>query len=439
MFSQKVLALLAMAGGLSASALAQPQPPAQPEPPEKALRGGFDRPLNRNARAGARPEQDARGGRSTMSMTQSNGKDTVSVHIEDDEVTAEVNGKSVPKERIRRHDDAIDILDERGEVIHTLNVAIGGNGEMQLFNLGGGDQPPAPPVPNGPPRDGGRAGRGAGGDGGQPGNRWDVAPRSGNRDARPPRVMMGITMSDADPRVVVGGGILLDSVVDGLGAAKAGLQKDDLIVEIEGARPVSQEKLRELLRGKKPGDELKLKYTRQGGKETEAAIALEAFDAKKLGMSDTTPRIAVQGNPLSAFRFGGVDHDELHKILSGAIGDLRNKAEDTKELREKIARQLEKALEQIEVQRKQVEELFGQFSDNMANREWPRIGVVGPDGRGGGPDGRQMIIRPFAPGEHPEAQGGNDPFAGAADKLSEKLDRLNKRLDELEKRLNDKK
>lgn len=450
MSSQKVLALLAVVGGLSASALAQPQPPAQPEPPEKALRGGFDRPLNRNGRAPARPEADARpaGGRSTMSMTQSDGKDTVSVRIEDDEVSAEVNGKPVPKEQIRRHDNAIEILDDRGEVAHTVNIAFGGNGEMRMFNFGPGDQPPAPPAPGAPPR----GGRGGNADAGQPGNRWDNGPRTGagGREGRQqPRVMMGITMSDADSRVVVGGGILLDSVVEGLGASKAGLQKDDLIVEIEGTRPVSQDKLRELLHGKKPGDELKLKYTRQGGKEAEATIKLEAFDAKKLGMSDAASKGA--GNPFTAFRLGGIDHEELHKILSGALSDLRSKAEDTKELRERVAKQIESALEQLDAQRKHIDELIGQFGGE-GNQGFPRVRIFSPDGvNGRGAPGGNMLIRPgepiqvpdgnwnLRPSEKIEVQGGPDPFAGAADRLAEKLDRLNKRLDELEKRLNDKK
>lgn len=256
--------------------------------------------------------------------------------------------------------------------------------------------------------------------------------------------MMGITMSDADPRVVerlikgVDGGILLDSVVEGLAASKAGLQKDDLIIEVEGTRSITQEKLREILRGKKPGDELKLKYIRQGGNETETTIKLEAFDGKKLGTPEAASGWRVNGTPFS-FKPGGFDHEELHKILAGAIGDLRSKAEDTKELREKVAKQLEKALEQIDAQRKQLEDMLTQFG----NKEWPRIGQFLPDDGSrvpnGGGNGGGMVIRPFAPGEQPDARGGNDPFEGMADRLSEKLDRLNKRLEELEKRLNEKK
>lgn len=447
MSSPKVLALLTVVGGLSALAIAQPQPPAQPEPPEKALRGGFDRPLNRNGRA--RPDADARpaGGRSTMSMTQSDGKDTVSIRIDDDEISAEVNGKPVPKERIRRHEDSIEILDDHGEVTHTINVALGTNGEMRVFDFGLGDQPPAPPAPGNPPQ-GARPGRGSNADAAQPGNRWDNASRAAGRESRAqPRVMMGITMSDADPRVVVGGGILLDSVVEGLGASKAGLQKDDLIVEIEGTRPISQDKLRDLLHGKKPGDELKVKFTRQGGKETEATIKLEAFDPKKLGIPEASSKGAGVGNPLTAFRFGGFDHEELHKALTDAIGELRSKVEDSKELREKVAQHLEKALQQLDAQRKQIDEMFGQLGGGF-NQSFPRV-FIGPDGKARS-DGGTMIFRPgdqvpggnngwTRPGDPPDAQGGNDPFAGAADRLAEKLDRLNRRLDELEKRLNDKK
>jgi len=60
------------------------------------------------------------------------------------------------------------------------------------------------------------------------------------------------------------GGLLVASVEDGGAAAKAGLQRFDVIVALDGERKVDAERLQQVLSGKRPGDELQLTVVRRG-------------------------------------------------------------------------------------------------------------------------------------------------------------------------------
>jgi hypothetical protein len=67
--------------------------------------------------------------------------------------------------------------------------------------------------------------------------------------------------------------LLVRSVEDDGAAAKAGLQRFDVILALDGERKVDQEKLRQVLSSKKPGEELRLTVLRRG-EERELAVKL---------------------------------------------------------------------------------------------------------------------------------------------------------------------
>ena len=66
--------------------------------------------------------------------------------------------------------------------------------------------------------------------------------------------------------------IIITEVLDDYPAKKAGLRKHDVITHINGQAPVSSEALREILKGKEAGYEVKLTIVR-GGKSTEITVA----------------------------------------------------------------------------------------------------------------------------------------------------------------------
>lgn len=125
---------------------------------------------------------------------------------------------------------------------------------------------------------------------------WAAPGAMSGQTAEPPRVMIGVTMEsaldDADEmpeNVDAERATVINRVVEGLPAAKAGLEEDDIVIAIDGSKDASPDDIRELLRTKNPGDTLKLKVLRDNDRddgkhdELEIDVRLEAFDAQAVG------------------------------------------------------------------------------------------------------------------------------------------------------------
>lgn len=106
-----------------------------------------------------------------------------------------------------------------------------------------------------------------------------------------PPVMLGINLSEPGDalRAQLGLGemqvILVDGVIDGLPASKAGLKKYDVIVSLDGSKGSSGAMLTEVLSGKVDGDPLNMIVMR-AGKKIEMVAKLAAYDAKALGQEN---------------------------------------------------------------------------------------------------------------------------------------------------------
>ncbi len=96
-----------------------------------------------------------------------------------------------------------------------------------------------------------------------------VAP-PGQRPAQGPPVggaFLGVVITQAGAR----DGLRIGGVVPGSGAATAGLSEGDVIVRLGGAAVDSFDDLRAVLRGKKPGDAIRVVYLRDGDAHTTSA------------------------------------------------------------------------------------------------------------------------------------------------------------------------
>jgi hypothetical protein len=93
------------------------------------------------------------------------------------------------------------------------------------------------------------------------------------------RPLIGVNMGDYGPEraaqlgVPVIEGIRLEDVVPGMGAALAGLQKNDVIVSVSGKPTADSSELLNILRGKKVGDSIEVVYYR-GSKINIASLLL---------------------------------------------------------------------------------------------------------------------------------------------------------------------
>lgn len=196
--------------------------------------------------------------------------------------------------------------------------------------------------------------------------------------AMPPKVMVGITMAEPDEalRAHLGIGdrqvIMLDGVIDGLPAAKAGLKKYDIIVAIDDSdNNVTAEHLHEVLMTKNPGDELKLRVLRGGEKET-YRVKLSAYDTKALGMTEADSAAeTVVNDRLMA------DKAEHLARLKEMANRLREEGLDDEKIAG-IQRQVEDAIKQAMQQSEQALVRSRQAAPNGQNFEFV---VPGPDGR----------------------------------------------------------
>ncbi|MFO0872391.1 MAG: PDZ domain-containing protein [Phycisphaerales bacterium] len=103
-----------------------------------------------------------------------------------------------------------------------------------------------------------------------------------------PRVMLGVTLEEPNEallkhlKLAPGTATMLTGVIDGLPAAKAGLEAFDIVVQVDGKRPAPPAAIREALAGKNPGDSLALTVSRSGESRT-FDVKLEPYDPSKLG------------------------------------------------------------------------------------------------------------------------------------------------------------
>src|SRR5690606_27523461 len=100
---------------------------------------------------------------------------------------------------------------------------------------------------------------------------------------------------------------VIERVIPDLPAEKAGIQEGDLITEIDGQRPATPDKLREVLMDKKPGDTVTFTVRRQGADKT-IRVRLERYDADRLPQ------------PTTAAPMPGMDNEALRRMLEKYYG-----------------------------------------------------------------------------------------------------------------------
>ena len=360
---------------------------------EKPLKGSFDQPLQ--------PEEDTQAeGGSNMMMSESDGEHTYTVKIENGKVvSAEVDGKKIPKSHVHNKNGKVEILDQDGNVLKTFNV--------QAMGAAGGN-----------------------------GMNWNMAPR-GNFQVSPwgqgqaqgqgnaisgmvaPPVMMGITMSDPGE----GGGVMVDSVLDGLPADKAGVEVGDRITAIDGKKIEGQQALRDVLKEKKVGDTVELKLDRDGKSKT-VKVKLAKFDAVKLHLEQGQGMGGAQnGLQWLGQADGHQALEEAKKAIQKAIDDIAaNENLKPEKIKAKANDALRAALDALEKAKDEMsssmnglhDNLMKQFSDGQ--QQWK---LYSDGGKGG------TFVVPGAPAD--------SGVSKQLDKLSEQIEKLNKRLDQIEK------
>lgn len=341
--------------------------------------------------------------RNIVVMTRNDGENTVTVTIKDGKINAEVNGKAIPADRVRTSGDHVEVVGEDGSIVAKF-VTI------------------TPPSTPGAPAAIGRWSRLD-----QPAGRARVIGpnvvitepgQSGvfqlMTPGETPKVMIGITMSEVPEslaeqlHIKPGEAFVIERIIEGLPAEKAGLQRADVVVKVEGADKATQENLRAILKNKNPGDPLNLVVVRRGEKK-EVEVKLAPYEAEKLGMVIEAPASGVMElsprwneqlrtlelNPQWRESIRGLEHfdggavaegalNHAQKAMEEALKHLRASGQHGQESIDEARKTIEQAIKELHspALRRQVEEQVRQFRGAVTPAE-PRAMTVVPQPREG--------------------------------------------------------
>jgi hypothetical protein len=300
-----------------------------------------------------------------IKVVQQDDTGTYELVIENGEPRAKVNGEAVPAERVIEREDGVWTIEDDG------------GGVVATFHIGAPPRAPRPPTAN------------LSQDLPRPSLPQILTLAPSERDAlrapvnvEQPRTMLGVVMGPAPDGAADGGdgGVLIERVVEGLPADRAGLESGDVITRIDGADQATPDSLRTLLRDRKPGDKLQLRVLR-GDEEKDLTVELEAFDRSTLAQTYSLAMELPQ--PLRGGAFAGSlgglsgearkQMDEAFKALREAeqlaSGDAKRAHEHAREAIEQFVAALERmeaeGLSTGDAMRGDLGRWFGQFKDGQ--------------------------------------------------------------------------
>lgn len=246
--------------------------------------------------AGGFAQQERGGVRQSFAYSTTDGEGrSIELRIEDGRVlSARVDGKDIPADRVRKVRGGYELLAEDGSVIrHVAVQQAGSDGAAEARGV----QEQRVEVEVREPRVRTRVRAGGGGiarelvlgEARGPGMQWT--------EQSPPKSMIGAGLGSPDEALAHHLGIdrmkstLVTSVVDGLPAAASGIERFDVIVAINGDADASADALRGALRDAEPGSRIVLDVVR-GADRRKVEITAAAFDASRL------EPLTVEGVPL---------------------------------------------------------------------------------------------------------------------------------------------
>lgn len=386
MKTHTTLTLLVAGAGLAFSASAQQA---------RTLHGELDRPLVAVGTPAAQPAH--------MFLSKSDNNGTYEVEIRGDEVSAKVNGKAVPAERVRRSDEKIELLSETGDVLATFNVStataprVARSRSVQV----------APARPAAP--------------------QWQrVAPTPPQAPealafamADQPKTMIGIRMDDEAE-----GEVVLTEVIKGLPAERAGLLTGDVLIKVAGVRVEKVTDIRETLKDKNPGDKVEVIVKREGAEKT-FQVTLDAYETTKLrggmepeqfeGLANAFEAVGEDGNKLA---------DEARAALEKALREIaQSKAKS--EFEASWSQAMEQAIKALEHNKNEAAIWLRGFA---APTPMSRQNVIVEPGQG-------RVFRIPAPTPMPPGAFDQQGLDERLERLADQIERLNERLDSMAERL----
>lgn len=177
----------------------------------------------------------------------------------------------------------------------------------------------------------------------------------------PPKVMIGITMDDVgpalakhlklDPKAVT----MIESVLEGQPADKAGLQAYDIVVAADGNSPMTSEHLLKVLRKKEPGQNLTLRIIR-GGEPTTAVVELAPWSEEAMAKLRRAEEIELQGMDVEFFPGEAPSQfsKEIQEKLKQAMGQEKEVIIELQKQAQEQAKKAHEMAKKVEEQTKRL-------------------------------------------------------------------------------------
>jgi hypothetical protein len=261
-----------------------------------------------------------------------------------------------------------------------------------------------------------------------------------------PKVMLGVVMAEPDPMILehlgldIEKAVLLERVVDGLPADKAGLEDKDIIIGFgEKAEPRSADEIRKVLAKAEPGSTVKVKVIRKGHPVT-VDLKFEAFDAQALGRATGMTMGAggvVQPSPQAPRAWGAMQHNQHEQHMKQAEQAMKEAAELLARIEKDIDRsasdahkQASQAIEKAIAAMKEGE-AFGLEVEDMRRMQQEAVERLRSD-MGQNQNERRFWAQPDARGEGFAL---TVPDRQRDDRWADRLEQLEVRLNDLERNL----
>jgi hypothetical protein len=213
---------------------------------------------------------------------------TFEITVDNGEVTVTIDGEELPASRYQAEDGRLLILDEDGNEVKSFDVLLGrGHDDFHLTWQGAEPFIDIEKV--------------------FPGGR--------------PTVMIGVHLSPPDEalryhlKLDEGHTTMISGLYKGLAAQKAGLDRYDIIVAVDGVQPAAPKNIMDILADKEPGDQVTFTVIHKG-RTREYSVTLDAFDAARMDSS----QLIGGGRFSNRFFFPGGEGEI--QILPGLEGDL---------------------------------------------------------------------------------------------------------------------
>lgn len=189
---------------------------------------------------------------------------------------------------------------------------------------------------------------------------------------------LGVSVNEADEALTSqlsldpGVGLVATFVAPESPAAKAGLQKHDVLVEFQDQALVLPAQLRKLVRARKEGDVVKLKFYRAGKPQTVSATLAKAAPGIRVADGEGGPahelHLRLLGDP------SGKELELQMEHLKGMLGSLKI---DEKKIGEEIRRSVEQARKSYQDALKQLDKSSSATdASRQALEELARSGVL---------------------------------------------------------------